>query len=311
MRDLHGSSAIDRVIALRSFPGYASLPLDDVDGLASAAGDREVNAGEYLFREGESPDEVFFITGGRVETRKNGRVIRDFVAGNAVGGLAALGNSRHPYDCVAVEHTTLIVLDTAHMTDIFEEHFQIVRGVFEAMSGQMLDLRQTLGSDGGYEFGEWEPDGAPPPRMNLIEKLAFLRSGMQFAGSRLEALADLARQCDEVRLETGDVIWREGDRAESFVVVVWGAVRTKASSGVEARFGPGDVVGFLGPFSGRARWYTATAETPLVGLRLSSEVLLDVFEDHTELALEMIRAMATGLLAIMLSTATRAEESPK
>lgn len=311
MRDLHGSSAIDRVIALRSFPGYASLPLDDVDGLASAAQDREVKPGEYLFREGEVPSEVFFITSGRVETRKDGQVIRDFVAGSAVGGLAALGNSRHGYDCVALEDATLIVLKTTHMTDIFEEHFQIIRSVLAAMSGQMLDLRQAIGADGGYELTEWKPDGPPPPRMNLIERLALLRGGMQFAGSRLEALADLARQCDEVRLEAGDVLWREGEPAESFVVVVWGAVRTESASGVQSRFGPGDVVGFLGPFSGRPRWYTATAETDFVGLRLSSEVLLDVCEDHTELALEMIRTMAGGLLSVMLSTAIPGEASPK
>ncbi|MFK7999720.1 MAG: cyclic nucleotide-binding domain-containing protein [Polyangiales bacterium] len=311
MRDLHGSSAIDRVIALRSFPGYALLPLDDVDGLASAARDRVAKAGEYLFREGEIPTQVFFITGGRLETRRKGQVVRDFVAGNAVGGLAALGNTRHPYDCVAVEDTTLIVLNTEHLTDIFEEHFQIIRAVLSAMSGQVLDLRQSIGAEGGYELTTWKPDGAPPPRMNLIERLAFLRSGMQFAGSRLEALADLARQCDEVRLEAGDVLWREGEHAESFVVIAWGAVRTQALSGVEARFGPGDVVGFLGPFSGRPRWYTATAETPLVGLRLSSEVLLDVCEDHTELALEMIRTVATGLLAIMLSSTTPGPESKK
>ncbi|MFT5355277.1 MAG: CRP/FNR family cyclic AMP-dependent transcriptional regulator [Polyangiales bacterium] len=311
MRDLLGSSAIDRVIALRSFPGYGSLSLDAVDGLASAAEDRHVTTGEYLFRAGEVPAEVFFITSGRVETRKSGQVIRDFTTGSAVGGLAALGDNLHGYDCVAVEDSTLIVLKMTHMTDIFEEHFQIIRAVLSAISGQMLDLRQAVGPDGGYGETTWEPDGPPPPRMNLIERLALLRGGMQFAGSRLEALADLARQCDEVRLEAGDVLWREGEPAESFVFVVWGAIQAEGAGGVVARFGPGDVVGFLGPFSGRARWYTAKAETDVVGLRLSSEVLLDVCEDHTELALEMIRTLARGLLAVMVNSAAPAQQLAK
>ncbi len=101
----------------------------------------------------------------------------------------------------------------------------------------------------------------------------------------------------------GDIVWREGEVSESFVFVAWGAVSAEGTDGVQARFGPGDVVGFLGAFSGKPRWYTAKAETPLVGLRLSSEALLDVCEDHTELALEMVRTTARGLLAIIVNTA--------
>jgi hypothetical protein len=143
-----------------------------------------VTTGEYLFRAGEVPAEVFFITSGRVETRKSGQVIRDFTTGSAVGGLAALGDNLHGYDCVAVEDSTLIVLKMTHMTDIFEEHFQIIRAVLSAISGQMLDLRQAVGPDGGYGETTWEPDGPPPPRMNLIERLALLRGAMKSAWKR-------------------------------------------------------------------------------------------------------------------------------
>lgn len=311
MRDFLGSSTIDRVIALRSFPGYASLPLEEVEVLAAAADDRRVEPGEYVFQAGEVPKSVFFVTAGRLETCRNGRKIRDFGPGSAVGGLAALGDSVHGYDCVATESSTLIVLKVSQITDIFDEHFEIVRSVLTAISGQMLDLRRALAPNGGYPSTDWKPDGPPPPRMNLIERLGLLRRGMQFAGSRLEALADLARQSVEVRLEAGDVLWREDQLAESFVFIVWGTVKVENTGVVQARFGPGDVVGFLGPFSGRPRWYTAHAETPLVGLRLSAEVLLDVCEDHPDLAMEAVQTMATGLLSVTLDSAAALEDRSK
>jgi hypothetical protein len=40
-------------------------------------------------------------------------------------------------------------------------------------------------------------------------------------------------------------------------------------------------------------------------------VLLDVCEDHTELALEMIRTLARGLLAVMVNRAAPAQQLAK
>jgi len=130
-----------------------------------------------------------------------------------------------------------------------------------------------------------------------------------FVDSRLDALADLAKEAQEVRLPAGTALWREGDAASDLWILVAGVVDC-ASDDDRQRFqlGPGDAMGTLGALAQMPRWYGAEVSTDLVALRISVEALLDVFEDHFEMALDLIEGLADVILRIYEEVA--ASEAP-
>jgi hypothetical protein len=68
--------------------------------------------------------------------------------------------------------------------------------------------------------------------------------------------------------------------------------------------GPGYPLGNLERLSGDPRWYTAVAEVPVVAFRNDIEPMLDVLEDHFDMALDLIRAMAGGVIRVAEETAS-------
>ncbi|MEM6958809.1 MAG: cyclic nucleotide-binding domain-containing protein [Myxococcota bacterium] len=297
------ASRVERLIALRSFPAFADFPSEELAAMARNAVIRNFRAGERLMEEGQPPREVFFVLRGEVQLEKAGLLLRTFGPRSVVGGVAALSEDPDGYACTAMADTVALVVTAEEQLEIFEEHFDVSRRVLMGIARQILGHRLAMGSSAGFENAEFEAEGNPPSPTNLVERIAHLRRALPFAGSRLEALADLAKEAVEMRLEAGEALWAEGDPAYAFVFVLWGIVEGETADGKRMRFGPNDVAGSLGSLGQQPRWYSAKAVTPVVGLRLASESLLDVFEDHSDLALAMIRAMAGGLLSIMVQHA--------
>jgi CRP-like cAMP-binding protein len=64
------------------------------------------------------------------------------------------------------------------------------------------------------------------------------------------------------------------------------------------RLGPDSAVGGIDSIAGQPRWYRAIAETDVVALRGSTEVLMDVIEDHPDMGVDMIQSAARVLLEL-------------
>ena len=158
-----------------------------------------------------------------------------------------------------------------------------------------------MAGSAGFHPSSWEGPDEPPPPLDLVGRIAYLRDAMPFAGARMEALADLARDVREARLDAGDVLWRQGDESDAFLFLLHGRVDVKSDSGMEVSFGPGDVVGSLGTLAGSPRWFDATCGTSVVALRLEDEALFDVMEDHFDFTMALIRSMARGYLELLES----------
>ena len=62
--------------------------------------------------------------------------------------------------------------------------------------------------------------------------------------------------------------------------------------------GPGYPLGNLERFTGDPRWYTAVTKTPVVALQGDTESLLDILEDHFDLAIGLVSSMAKRVIDI-------------
>jgi CRP-like cAMP-binding protein len=119
---------------------------------------------------------------------------------------------------------------------------------------------------------------------------------LPFARRHVGALLQLARHTVVLRAEPGQVLWREGDAADGALFLVRGSVDACVPAQEDPVLGPGCVLGGFDALAGVPRWFTALAREPLLALNLPVERFLDVLEDQHELARDLLRDLARGLL---------------
>lgn len=288
----------DRLIALRQFGAFATLAPEDAQAIANRTRERRLVAGEVLFSEDEPIDEIAFIVRGKVRTQRHGKVLGTYGERSVLGSLAILAELTDGFGGVALEPTTAIMLPAEEMLEVFEDHFVVVRGVLRGLGEGMLKIRRSMGA-GGFNSSEWDPATEPPAPLDLVGRIAQLRDAMPFAGARMEALADLARDVRETRLDADTELWNEGDPSGAWLFILHGLVEAEASTGMKVTFGPGDVIGALGTLAQVPRWYSAKTTSDLVALRTDGEELFDVMEDHFDFAMALVRSMARGYMSVL------------
>lgn len=288
----------DRLIALRQFPAFAMLSPEEAQLIANRASERRFAAGDAMYVEDEPVDEIAFVLRGEVQTQRDGRVLASYGPRSVLGSVAFLAELSEGYGAIATKPTIALMLPAEEMLEVFEDHFEVVRSALRGLASGLLGLRRSLGA-GGFAETEWEPEGEPPPPLDLVGRIAQLRDAMPFAGAKMEALADLARDVREARLEAGHPLWREGEASDAFYFLLHGTVDAESEDGMRMTFGPGDVVGSLGTLGAEPRWFSATAASEVVALRLEAETLLDVMEDHFDFAMALVRSMARGFLSLL------------
>lgn len=295
----HAIGNVRRLLVLRSFPPFAEVSPDVLAAVAQYARERSFGRGAQIYREGSPVTGIHFIVDGEVEMRRHGRALRTLGPRSAVGGLGVFAQEPEGYDCISLTDTLTLEIGADDLQDIFEDHFVLVRASLRGLAHEILTARRRLGTDAGYSTHLEPSPACPAHELDLVERMAFIRRAMSFARSRLDAVADLAREADEIRHQAGEVLWRQGDPSDHILQLVCGSVEC-TSEGAEHRFrlGPGHTVGGLDALAETSRWYTATTLNEVVSLRIPSEALFDVFEDNADMARDFLRLIARDLIRL-------------
>jgi len=285
-----------RFLFLKTMPAFAEIPAEVAQVVAANTRPRSFAKGEHLYRSGVPAVEVQYIVQGRCEIVRNGKPVRRLGPRSVVGGISALAGEAQGYDCIALEDMLTLAIKVEDSQEIFEDHFVFLKRVLRGTSREVLDSRRKLGVHAG--FGPVaEPFSFPDRPFDLVERMAFLRKTFSFGASEIDAIADLARDIQEVHLPKGEVLWNIGDRSTYFLLPLRGVIDCKATE-PDQRFqlGPGDSVGAIDSMAAERRWYRAEVIEDLVAFRIDAEVLLEVLEDHFTMATSLLKAMATGIL---------------
>ena len=99
-------------------------------------------------------------------------------------------------------------------------------------------------------------------------ELAILRALPLFDRLPMTALERLAGAVEEVRYPAGEVIMREGDAGDSYLIIAEGEVEVTARGRQVNRCGPGDGIGEIALLHSVPRTATVTATQPTSGLYL-------------------------------------------
>jgi hypothetical protein len=106
------------------------------------------------------------------------------------------------------------------------------------------------------------------------ERLAVLRSNALFAPLPLTALDKLAERLVPVSFAPGEVVMREGERGDSYLVIENGEVEASAEGRPIAMCGPGEGVGEIALLRKVPRTATVVARTPVHAYAIDAESFL-------------------------------------
>ena len=107
----------------------------------------------------------------------------------------------------------------------------------------------------------------------------------------------LTEQCVERRFDKGQIVFFEGQAADTVLVLVEGRLKvsTFSSDGTErilTAVSPGEIFGEIGVLSTGPRSATVTATTASRALVLSRSVIVELLEQRPAMALAMLRVLA-------------------
>lgn len=293
----------ERMLYLRQIPVAAMLPAPLVRTLAGAMRPRKLRPGRKLVEQGAPVDALMLLTDGGLRLEREGKPFGAIKAPQTLGFLSILARQEAPWTAIADVETRGYEIETDTLLDLFADHFELLeatlRYLAERLWFEFQELPEQMLGIAPVDMGR-----VPNRPLDLVEKVIFLRKTSGFATANVNALATMSRQLEEARLSAGSELWKSGDGGDRVFFVIEGSIRCAAPDGRSFRYGTGTGVGGIEAIAERPRWYTATAESDLVGLWGHTENLLDLFEQQNRMAMDFVSMLARAQAGLLARKAT-------
>jgi CRP-like cAMP-binding protein len=128
--------------------------------------------------------------------------------------------------------------------------------------------------------------------LTLIEKTVHMKSSDVFRAIPTEPLAQLAARANEVMLDRGETVFREGDDDQGVFLVIEGVVELRKGNAVLRVLQSGTVYGELFLQESGAHEYTAVAREDARVLKLGRNDVFDAFLEYPEFGIAMVQDLA-------------------
>ena len=128
-------------------------------------------------------------------------------------------------------------------------------------------------------------------------KVEALKRAPLFEGLSKKELAELARVTDDLKVEQGTVLCREGKVGREFFVIVDGTAEVTKAGKRLADLQGGDFVGEIALLKTSKRTATVTASSPLRCFILTQSAFRRVLEENPAVQLKVMQALADRLVA--------------
>ena len=129
-------------------------------------------------------------------------------------------------------------------------------------------------------------------RLSTVEKILFLKSVGIFAHAAIEELGRIATLMQEVRFETGETIYREGNPIDAIYVILRGRLAVQSGGRVVREAGEHQVVGALSALDLGLALRTVTALEPVHALTLNVQDFQDLLASDFALVKAVFRVVA-------------------
>jgi CRP/FNR family cyclic AMP-dependent transcriptional regulator len=126
-------------------------------------------------------------------------------------------------------------------------------------------------------------------------KVQALKAAPLFEGLSRKELAQLARVSEDVEVEPGEVLCKEGEIGHEFFVIVEGNVKITRKGRSVASRGSGDFVGEIALLEEIPRTATVKAETPVRLFVLTRKDFRHLLDENPSVERKVMRALARRL----------------
>jgi CRP-like cAMP-binding protein len=272
-------SNVEKVVALRDIVGFDELSAEALTAIAALATRRHYPPGAILVHAGERRSAMHLLVEGDLHATRMGRVWPH--PERLVLDVFWLARDTMPLEIKTDGGATVLEIPLDGLDEILEEHFGVWLASAQAMAAWLMSGPAPSG-----ELHAVRRDGDPRA---LSQRIAAFQDALPFARGFVDALMQLDEEAIVVRFEPGKVVWRPGDPSDYMLVPVVGELR-----GVAPDEPCG--IGGLELLANHARTTRVQATQPLVALRIGREALLDIVEDHHELARDLLAAIAASVV---------------
>ncbi|MEW5855501.1 MAG: cyclic nucleotide-binding domain-containing protein [Myxococcota bacterium] len=131
--------------------------------------------------------------------------------------------------------------------------------------------------------------------ISTVEKVLFLKGVDLFSAIPGEDLSQIAQIADEVELDLGETIFKEGDLGDSLYLIVSGKVRIHRGDTEIAVLGERQVFGEMALLDSEPRSASVTALTDVTLLRIHQEDFADILAEKSEIAQGIIKVLTRRL----------------
>jgi CRP/FNR family transcriptional regulator, cyclic AMP receptor protein len=129
-------------------------------------------------------------------------------------------------------------------------------------------------------------------------KVQALKGAPLFAGLSRKELVQLARVSEDLEVEPGTVLCKEGDIGHEFFVIVDGKVKISRKGRRIATPGAPDFVGEIALLEEIPRTATVTAETPVCLFVLTRKDFRHLLDENPSVERKVMRALARRLAEV-------------
>jgi CRP-like cAMP-binding protein len=138
-----------KIELLRQTPYLRSVPAGVLQALAAGLRERRYQAGDVIFRKGDTSEGLGIVLRGRVRTlisSPEGReqVLKMFGAGRTFADIAVFDDEPQPADAIAVSESTVVFIPQADLIDLLKRHPEAAIEVIRLFATRLRAYKQMV-----------------------------------------------------------------------------------------------------------------------------------------------------------------------
>lgn len=297
-------TVVARVLRLKRFAIFASLTPAALTSLAERVQERGFAPGDDLLDGGAGAPRLHFVLQGNVEVRHRDRVLERLGDGGVVGEIDVLSDARHAHlTARATSATRSWSIDRAGLLAAQEDSFPLQRALLRALGAADLQARRRRGWQRVYGRADDAAvsalaGAAGGDLLELAHRVYALRRTRELGGLRIRTLGRLAAASEVAWVPAGEAVWRRGDPADFAVQVLRGSLRCKSDDAAPFTVASDTLLGLSEALAEGERWCDVSAASEVLTMRLGIEDILDELEDDTDVAVELMTALANDVIEL-------------
>jgi CRP-like cAMP-binding protein/HEAT repeat protein len=284
--------AVELADRLRRMALFDYVSVDELFRIADAGRQVRHEHGRVLYEQGATPEDLQFLLDGAVQRaiQHDGAVSRtDLQPPAPLAFDEVMEGAPCAATFTAVDRAICLALRNEQVLALLSENADLVQGLF-----RMAIERENGDAWRGVVRGMGERSGLGRLAEGLqpVEKILLMEGMPVFARASAEDVSALAAIGREVRVASGDTLFRDGDVPAIYLVVDGELAIEPLAGSAPLAAGPGDTIGIYETLSGAetAGW-RAHVTRDVVALRIDREALFDLLADHIGLLQAMFSAV--------------------